>query len=64
MFPRMRVVPPPLVRELAVDGIPVTVTCRVSEVHACALLPVARSSGDRGRAGLGVPRERVVRCAP
>ena len=35
-----------------------------SEVHACALLPVARSSGDRGRAGLGVPRERVVRCAP
>ncbi len=29
MFPRIRVVPPPLVRELAVDGIPVMVTCRV-----------------------------------
>ena len=29
MFPRKREVPPPLVRELAEDGIPVTVTCRV-----------------------------------
>ncbi|GAB3109173.1 hypothetical protein GCM10027055_06950 [Janibacter alkaliphilus] len=29
MLPRKREVPPPLVRELAVDGIPVTVTCRV-----------------------------------
>ena len=32
MFPRKREVPPPLVRELAVDGIPVTVTCRVLKI--------------------------------
>ncbi|RDI23298.1 hypothetical protein DEU38_112162, partial [Rhodococcus sp. AG1013] len=29
IFPRKREVPPPLVRELAADGIPVAVTCRV-----------------------------------
>ena len=29
MFPRKWEVPPPLVRELAVDGIPVAATCRV-----------------------------------
>lgn len=32
MFPRKREVPPPLVSELAVDGIPVTVTCRVLKI--------------------------------
>lgn len=32
MFPRKREVPPPLVRELAVDGIPVTGTCRVLRI--------------------------------
>ncbi|WP_354056139.1 hypothetical protein [Dietzia sp. 2505] len=32
MFPRKREVPPPLVRELAVDGIPVAVTCRALEI--------------------------------
>lgn len=29
IFPRKREVPPPLVRELVVRGIPVAVTCRV-----------------------------------
>ncbi len=29
IFPRKREVPPPLVLDLAADGIPVTVTCRV-----------------------------------
>ena len=32
MFPRKREVPPPLVRELAVDGIPVVVACRVLKI--------------------------------
>ena len=32
MIPRKREVPPPLVRELANDGIPVTVTCRVLQI--------------------------------
>ena len=32
MFPRKREVPPPLVRELAVDGIPVAVACRVLKI--------------------------------
>lgn len=32
MFPRKREVPPPLVRELAVDVIPVAVTCRVLKI--------------------------------
>ena len=32
MFPRRREVPPPLVRELAADGVPVTVTCRVLKI--------------------------------
>ena len=34
----------PLVRELAADGIPVTVTCRVLKICSPALLPVARPS--------------------
>ena len=29
IFPRKREVPPPLVLDLAGDGVPVTVTCRV-----------------------------------
>ena len=37
----------PLVRELADDGIPVTVTCRVLKHRPPALLPVVARSGDR-----------------
>lgn len=44
MFLRKREVPPPLVSELAVDGIPVTVTCRV--------LKIARQPYHRWLAGL------------
>ena len=32
----------PLVRELAVDGVPVTVTCRVLKLCRAAVLPLAR----------------------
>ena len=48
----------PLVRELAVDGIPVAVTCRVLKI---ARQPLAGSAGHGRRADRGLPRERVVR---
>ena len=45
----------PLVRELAVDGIPVTVTCRVLKDRSPALLPMAPEPGHRRRARAGLP---------
>ena len=41
----------PLVSELAADGIPVAVTCRVLEARPPALLPLAGRPGHRRRAG-------------
>ena len=40
----------PLVRELAGDGIPVVVTCRVLKLARQPLLPLACRSGQRPRA--------------
>jgi putative transposase len=51
IFPRKREVPPPLVRELADDGIPVTVTCRVLKIarqpyYRWLAAPVTAAEGD------------------
>ena len=54
----------PLVRELAADGIPVAVTCRVLKIAQTALLPVAGRPGHRRRLGRGAPGERPVRRPP
>ena len=54
----------PLVSELAADGIPVAVTCRVLEDRSTAVLPVACPPGHRRRARRGVPGERAVRRPP
>ena len=54
----------PLVRELAGDGIPVTVTCRVLKIARQPYYPLARITGHRRRADRGLPGERPVRRPP
>jgi putative transposase len=52
----------PLVRELAGDGIPVTVTCRVLKLTRQPYDRWLASPVTPGPAGRGVSGERVVRC--
>ena len=54
----------PLVRELAVDGIPVTVTCRVLKIARQPYYRWLAEPGHRRRAGRGAPGERAVRRPP
>lgn len=53
----------PLVRELSVDGIPVTVACRVPGLSP-AQLPVAGRPHHFKRGGAGLSRQRAVRLPP
>ena len=54
----------PLVRELAADGIPVTVTCRVLKIARQPYYRWLARPGHRRRARRGLPGERVVRRPP
>ena len=54
----------PLVRELAVDGIPVTVTCRVLKIARQPYYRWLAEPGHRRRADRGLPGQRAVRRPP
>ena len=54
----------PLVRELAADGIPVTVTCRVLKIARQPYYRWLAAPGHRRRARAGIPRQRAVRRPP